>query len=308
MGKLYDATDLKMPVQIIRGTTEGPTVFLSAAIHGDEINGIEIIREVLVALEKIKIHGTVIAVPIVNVFGFNNRSRYLPDRRDLNRSFPGSSHGSLASRMAHTFMKDIVSKCTHGIDFHTGSNHRTNFPQIRADLNDDTTFDFAKSFEAPIIINSKIRDGSLREAARKKKVRILLFEGGQALRFEDSVVRIGRRGCLRALRHIGIIPKRLKNTPKESIVAYGSYWVRSPMGGTMRVRVKSGCYVKSGDLIGEVVDPLGTQKVPVYAEEGGYVIGVNKLPLVTLGEAIVHIATVEEHKGPDHNLSEDMLF
>ena len=295
VAKLYDSTDLTMPVKIIRGEKDGPIVFLSAAIHGDEINGVEIIREVLKIIEKKKIKGTIIAVPIVNVFGFNNKSRYLPDRRDLNRSFPGSAGGSLASRMAKIFMSEIISKCTHGIDFHTGAIHRTNFPQIRADLSCKETRKFAKSFRAPIIVDSQTRDGSLRENARKKGVLTLVFEGGEALRFEDEVISAGTKGCISALRAIGVLPK-LKVNPNRTkpIIARGSYWIRSPKGGTFRLKVKNGQMVKKNQVIGEVTDPLGTDVALIRVYNSGYVLGLNKLPLVTQGEALVHIATTRE--------------
>jgi predicted deacylase len=176
---LYDYTKLTIPVEVIRGKEKGPVLFISAAIHGDELNGIEIIRTLSKKKFLKRLKGTLILVPIVNVFGFHNQSRYLPDRRDLNRSFPGSKSGSLASRLAYIFMKEIVSKCTHGIDLHTGAIHRTNLPQIRACLDDLKTKELAEGFGAPVVINSNLRDGSLREAARRKKVSMLLFEGGE---------------------------------------------------------------------------------------------------------------------------------
>ena len=180
---LYDYTDISIPIEVIRGKVDGPILFISAAIHGDEINGVEIVKRVLKRVSIDKLKGTLIAIPIVNVFGFNNLSRYLPDRRDLNRSFPGQKNGSLASRLASIFMKEIVHKCTHGIDLHTGAVHRTNLPQIRACLDDAATKTLAKSFGVPVVIDSTLRDGSLREAARRKGIPMLLFEGGEALRF-----------------------------------------------------------------------------------------------------------------------------
>lgn len=295
VAKLYDSTDLTMPVRVIRGEKDGPTIFLSAAIHGDEINGVDIIREVLKIVDKKKIRGTIIACPIVNVFGFNNKSRYLPDRRDLNRSFPGSKNGSLASRMAQIFMTEIVSKCTHGIDFHTGAIHRSNFPQIRADLSCRDTRAFAKSFKAPIIVDSQTRDGSLRETARKKGVLTLVFEGGEALRFEHDVISAGTKGCISALRAIGVLPK-LKSTPakNKSVLALGSYWIRSPRGGTFKLRIKNGQHVKKNQIIGEVTDPLGNDVEEIRVHNSGYILGVNKLPLVTQGEALVHVATTKD--------------
>lgn len=285
-----------MPVHVIRGFNDGPTVFLSAAVHGDELNGVEIIRGVMNSITHTEINGTVIAVPIVNIFGFNNQSRYLPDRRDLNRSFPGSSKGSLASRMAHLFVKEIVSKCTHGIDFHTGAIHRSNYPQIRVDTRNTKALDFANSFGAPIIVDSNIRDGSLRETSKKKGVITLVYEAGQALRFEETPIKIGIQGCLNALHHIGINPNKPKKIQsdfgKKPIVLKNSYWVRSSIGGSLRLNVKLGKYVNKGDKIGTIFSPFNQHASDIIkAPDDGYIIGINHLPLVTMGTAIVHIAT-----------------
>lgn len=292
VAKIYDSTELTMPIRVIRGMKDGPIVFLSAALHGDELNGVEIIREVLKAIENKTIKGTIIAVPIVNVFGFNNKSRYLPDRRDLNRSFPGSTGGSLASRVAKIFLKEVVSKCTHGIDFHTGAIHRSNLPQIRADLGCPKTKKFAKSFNAPMTLDSKTRDGSLREAARKKGVLTLVYEGGQALRFEDNVIKMGKKGCLSALREIGILLPLKRKSPSITKTAFGSYWIRSHRGGTFKLNVTLGQSVKKNQVIGVINDPLGEEAEEILVYNNGYIIGVNELPLVTQGEALVHVATV----------------
>lgn len=294
IANLYDFTSLEIPIHVVRGKHSGPTLFLSAALHGDEINGVEIIREVIKSplLENLK--GTLIAIPVVNIFGFHNKSRYLPDRRDLNRSFPGSKTGSLAARIADLFMKEIVSKCTHGIDYHTGAIHRSNFPQIRASLDNEQTRQFAKSFNAPIIIDSRMRDGSLREAARKKKVKILLFEGGQALRFESDTIAVGVKGTFNAMRSIGMLESDNAQVKYDSIVAHDSFWLRAPNSGTVRLLVKLGSYVKKGEVVALILDLLGETQIEMICPESGIVIGVNHLPLVTLGEAVLHIATIEK--------------
>lgn len=295
VARMYDFTALEIPVHVIRGKEDGPVLLLSAALHGDEINGVEIIREILKnpALEKLK--GTLIAIPVVNIFGFQNKSRYLPDRRDLNRSFPGSKHGSLAARIAHLFLKEVVSKCTHGIDFHTGAIHRSNLPQIRASLDDKKTREFALSFNAPIVVDSKMRDGSLREAARKKKVNILLFEGGQALRFENDIIETGVRGTLNAMAHIGMIGKPDgESSQAVTTEAHDSFWLRAPHSGTVRLSVGLGTYVKKGQTVAVILDLLGDVEIEVTTPESGVVIGVNNLPLVTLGEAVLHLATIEK--------------
>lgn len=289
---LYDSTQLSIPVEVIRGKERGPILFISAAIHGDEINGVEIIRRLLKKSLIKRIHGTLILIPIVNVFGFNYKSRYLPDRRDLNRSFPGRKNGSLASRMAYIFMKEVVSKCTHGIDLHTASGHRTNLPQVRACLDDKETETLAKNFKVPVLINSKLRDGSLREAARKKNVKMLLYEGGQALRFEEDVINIGLKGCISVMKSIGMIPKTKIPAPKTKVfIAESSSWVRAPISGTSRSKRKIGDKVKQGDLLAIISDPFGEKSEEVRADEEGILVGISLLPLVNKGDALYHIAT-----------------
>ena len=203
---LYTSTSLSMPVQVICGRKAGPVLFVSAAIHGDELNGVEIIRRLLKRKTLGSLRGTLLAVPIVNVHGFLDQSRYLPDRRDLNRSFPGSPKGSIAARLAHTFIEQIVSEADYGIDLHTGAINRSNLPQIRANLDDTQTLDIAKVFGAPVVVNSNILDGSLRQCASDRGMPILIYEAGEALRFDETCIRAGIRGILNVMRHVGMLP------------------------------------------------------------------------------------------------------
>jgi len=292
---LYDYTKLTIPVEVIRGKEKGPVLFISAAIHGDELNGIEIIRKLSKKNFLKKIKGTLILVPIVNVFGFHNQSRYLPDRRDLNRSFPGSKNGSLASRLAYIFMKEIVSKCTHGIDLHTGAIHRTNLPQIRACLDDIKTRELAEGFGAPVVINSDLRDGSLREAARRKKVSMLLFEGGEALRFEENIITKGLRGCISVMKNIDMIhelkPKKVK--PK-TFIARSSSWFRAPQSGIFTAQKKIGARIYEGDVLAIISDAFGNDSLNVTALEDGILIGATLLPLVNQGDAMFHVAVFRD--------------
>jgi len=291
---LLDYTKLRIPIEVIRGKEKGPVLFISAAIHGDEVNGVEITKRLLQRKILKKIKGTLLVIPVVNIFGFNNQSRYLPDRRDLNRCFPGHVKGSLGSRLAHTFMKEIVSKCTHGIDLHTGAIHRSNLPQIRACLDDQQTSDLAQCFGVPVVLHSKLRDGSLREAARKRKVCTLLFEGGEALRFEESVIKAGVNGCLSVMQYIGMLPeaKKVLGKNKKSVyVSKGSYWTRATHSGSFRAKKKLGDQVKAGDLLAVISDPFGDNPYSVYSKYEGIVIGISKIPLVTQGDAMFHIAT-----------------
>lgn len=292
----YSHTPVVMPVQVINGRRDGPVLFVSAAIHGDEINGVEIIRRLLNAKQIQKLKGTLIAVPVVNVYGFISRSRYLPDRRDLNRSFPGSEKGSMAARLAHTFMSEVVSQCTHGIDLHTGAIGRENLPQIRAKvIGSPHTAAMACAFGAPVILNSELRDGSLREAVSEFGIPVLLYEAGEALRFDEVAIRAGVKGITRVMRHLGMLPKKnLRKAAAEPLIATNSHWVRAPQSGVLRMVVPLGAQVSKGEIIGRVADPFGKQEEPIQADTPGIIIGKTNLPLVHEGEAIFHIARFKE--------------
>jgi predicted deacylase len=278
-------------INVVRGKRPGPTLFVCAAIHGDEINGVEIIRRLLMSRMLDKLRGTLIAIPIVNVYGFVNQTRELPDGRDLNRSFPGSASGSLAARIAETFMSEIVDNSTHGIDLHTGARHRSNFPQIRANLLDPETLAMTNAFGAPIAINARIRDGSLRQAAAEKGVPVLLYESCEALRFDEIYIRAGVKGILNVMRHIGMLRKSRGKT-KSPMISEKTAWVRAPDSGVLRVLVSLGEMVEEGQVIGIIADPLGTQEVAVVADQAGIVIGRTNLPLAYEGDALFHIAQV----------------
>lgn len=294
-GRLYTHAPMTIPVHVIRGKNTGPCLFVSAAIHGDEINGVEIIRRLLKlpALKRLK--GTVIAVPIVNVHGLINHSRYLPDRRDLNRSFPGTEKGSLAARLANLFMQEIVAQSTHGIDLHTGSSHRSNLPQIRANLDDEETERLARAFEVPVILSSTLRDGSLREAAAEYGIPMLLYEAGEALRFDEVAIRAGVEGIINVMRTLEMLPPSRSKSRKhiEPVVARSSTWVRAPDSGILRTMVPLGARVKKDTLLGVVADPFGEREVQITAKFSGIVIGRTSLPLINEGDALFHIACFE---------------
>jgi len=296
LGRLYTHTPMTIPVHVISGKKPGPRLFISAAIHGDEINGVEIIRRLLKlpALKRLK--GTVIAVPIVNVHGLISHSRYLPDRRDLNRSFPGSEKGSLAARLAYLFMKEIVANSTHGIDLHTGAIHRSNLPQIRANLDNDETEKLARAFDVPVIISSNLRDGSLREAAAEQGIPMLLYEAGEALRFDEVSIRAGVKGITNVMRLLEMLPPSRTRTKKkiEPVVARSSSWARAPDSGILRAMVPLGARVKKNTLLGVVADPFGETEHNVYSSFNGIVIGRTNLPLVNEGDALYHIARFED--------------
>ena len=284
-------TPLSMPIHVIHGKREGPIVFISAAIHGDEINGIEIIRRVRHTKTLDRLRGTLICVPIVNVYGFFNHTRYLPDRRDLNRSFPGSKNGSLASRVARIFAEEIVDKCTHGIDLHTGANHRVNLPHIRANLDSDECANLARAFGAPLVINANLRDGSLRQYATDHGLAMLLYEAGEGLRFDSLSIRAGVRGVINVLRELGMLPKRKKPSTQKVIEARSSQWVRAPQSGLLRIEVPLGARVALGQTIGKIADSLGENEAAVISPVTGIIIGRTNLPVVNEGDALFHIAT-----------------
>jgi uncharacterized protein len=288
-------TLLSLPVSVVNGTQVGARLWLSAAIHGDEINGVEIIRQVLDRINPATLQGTLIAVPIVNVFGFIEQSRYLPDRRDLNRSFPGSDRGSLASRIAHLFMTQIVSQCTHGIDLHTASNHRINLPQVRANLHDAETYRCAKAFNAPLLIHATTRDGSLRQAADRQGIPVLLYEAGEALRFNTNAIAIGVEGILRVMAALRMIQLELNPTTSVTpLEVQESKWVRAPQSGILHLNVALGQTVARKQLLGVVADAFGETCIKAYAPCDGLVIGCTQNPLVNQGDGILHLAVLSD--------------
>lgn len=297
MGSIYDFTDVKMPVEVIRGKKDGPTIFICSTIHGDEINGIEIVRRLLAHKSLKNICGTLILIPIVNIFGFNDRSRYLPDRRDLNRCFPGLKSGSLTSQLAYKFMQEIALKSDFGIDLHTGAFHRCNHPQIRADISDEKTFELAKAFGAPVVIGSNFRDGSLRASVAQMDIPMILFEAGEALRFDEKNIQIGVEGILNVMRKIGMLKAvTKKSATKKIFVAQSSSWVRAAKSGIHIPHQSLGKLVKKGDILGEISNPFGDHKILVKANESGMIIGKSKLPLVNKGDALFHIACEKRSK------------
>jgi predicted deacylase len=277
-----------MPVHVICGRKAGPTLFVSAAIHGDELNGVEIIRRLLRRKIIGTVRGTLIAVPIVNVHGFLDQSRYLPDRRDLNRSFPGSPRGSIAARLANRFIEEIVSKADYGIDLHTGAINRANLPQIRANLDDERTLEIAHAFGAPVLIDADIRDGSLRASAAESGLPILIYEAGEALRFDETSIRAGLRGIFNVMRHIGMLPHRESRRHVVPVIARATRWVRASSSGIVANRVALGGRVAEGDRLATIGDPLGHREDAVLAPFDGIVIGRSNLPLAHEGDALFH--------------------
>jgi predicted deacylase len=291
VSRLVTGTHISLPLRVLHGASDGPTVWLSAAVHGDEVAGVEIIRRVLANVDPRQLRGTVLAVPIVNVHGFLSGDRYLPDRRDLNRSFPGSENGSLAGRIANLFMKQIVQRCDVGIDLHTGSDHRTNLPQIRADLDDPATRTLAEAFGAPFMLHAKLRDGSMRAAATAAGATVLLYEGGEAWRIDEEAAAVGSRGIRRVLRQLNMIDDDVTVLPVP-VESRSSGWVRARRSGIASMHVGLGDAVAKGEAIATIHDSVGVRVSSMKANRTGLVIGHSRQPLVNQGDAIVHIADV----------------
>jgi predicted deacylase len=288
-------TPMTLPVHVLHGAKPGPTLFISGVVHGDEIQGVEIVRRALRHNAMGAISGTLLAVPIVNAFGFLSHSRYMPDRRDLNRSFPGSDRGSLASLLADLLMREVVLRSQYGIDLHTAALHRTNLPQIRIAPGEPELLTLAEAFGPPVVLVSKLREGTLRHCARDQGVKMLLYEGGEALRFDEVAIRAGTLGILRVMKSLGMITAgdvaRGKFPPA---VSASSTWLRAPEGGIFRARRSTGDRVTPGETIGEISDPLGERSVKIAAEDDGIVIGRTNLPIVNRGDALYHVARMKD--------------
>lgn len=290
--RLVTGGDVSLPVRVVHGREAGPTVWVNAAIHGDEVMGVEVIRQAMATLSARTFRGTLVAVPVVNVLGFMTGDRYLPDRRDLNRSFPGSARGSLASRIAHLFMTEVVSKCDVGLDLHTAADRRANLPQIRADLDDPRTRALAEAFGAPVMLHARLRDGSLRQAARDRGATVLLYEAGEALRFDEDAIAVGVRGVRRVLASLGMIDDEpATETPVEVVEARASSWVRARGTGILHLDVHLGEWVEEGQRLGGLSDTFGRRVRLVHADRAGIVIGLTRAPIVNAGDALVHVAT-----------------
>jgi predicted deacylase len=284
----FGHAELTMPVVVCHGRRRGPAMFVSAAVHGDEILGTEIIRRLLGLVLRKRLRGTLVAVPVVNAYGFITQQRYLPDRRDLNRSFPGSPTGSQAARLADLFMREIVQRCDFGVDLHSGALHRDNLPQIRGRLDQPAVENLARAFGVPVLLNSELRDGSLRAAASAIGKPLLVYEGGEALRFDEAAIRAGVQGCLNVMARTGILPQRPRRVV-EPFLARGSSWLRATASGLMRPQVRLGERVGVGQVVARISEPTGRSETEVRADVDGIVIGRLNLPMVNEGDAVCHL-------------------
>jgi len=313
---LYTHTPLNIPVEVIHGRYPGPVLLICAAIHGDELNGVEIIRRMRSFRSLNRLHGTLVLVPVVNQFGFIHQSRYLPDRRDLNRCFPGSGKGSIASRVAHIFFTQVASRATHIIDLHTAAVNRDNLPQVRAALDEPGVKEIAQAFSIPVIINSGLIDYSLRSEAGKLNIPIITYEAGEALRLNERSIVTGVRGIVSVMRILEMIPsKRISTVRAEPFISYSTSWFRAPMDGVFRPLIKLGGHTKVGDTLGVISAPFSSEEIVLTAEFAGIVICVSNMPLVNQGDALFHIARFKkasavegEIAAHESQIAEDRLY
>jgi predicted deacylase len=301
--KLYNDTPMELHVEVFHGTKPGPVLLVCAAIHGDELNGIEICRRLLSKISAKTLTGTLLVVPIVNVFGFIHQSRYLPDRRDLNRCFPGSAKGALASRLAHLFSSQLVKKATHIVDLHTGAIHRENLPQIRCDTDNEVMLSMANAFGAPVIMSSKAREGSMRFYANELNVPCILYEAGEALRFSELSIKSGLTGVMNVMRSLEMIKGRIR-TKSNSVNASRSYWVRSESDGLINIKLKLGQRVNKGNILAYIVNPHGGESFDLRAPSDGIIIGISNIAVTNEGEALFHIA---QFAGDEIEIANDNL-
>lgn len=288
IARLPSHTQIDTPIFVHRALEDGPTLALMAGMHGDEINGVEIVRRILDSdLNRTK-RGTVVCMPIVNVYGFLNYSRDVPDGKDINRSFPGNKSGSLASRVAYHLMREVIPHIDFGVDFHTGGAARTNYPQVRCVMSDPKNVELANAFAAPFTIDAPFRPHSLRQAAAKRGKNIIVYEGGESLRFDTHAIEAGLAGTLRLMKYLNMIDWAPEATESNKVI-WNSSWVRARTAGLFQANIRCGQLVEKNQWVGTMTDPFGEFKEQIKAPASGYVVGLNNNPVVNAGDALMHI-------------------
>jgi hypothetical protein len=288
IARLPSHTLIDTPIYVSRSLHDGPTLALIAGMHGDELNGMEIVRRFLDrGLHKVK-RGTVVCMPVINVYGFLNYSREVPDGKDVNRSFPGNKSGSLASRVAYHLMQDVIPFIDCGIDFHTGGAMRTNYPQVRAVLRDEQNSELANAFCAPFTIDMPFRPNSLRREAARKGKRIIVYEGGESLRFDPQAIEEGVAGTLRLMKHLNMIDSAPEPAESNRVI-WSTSWIRAKHAGLFQPNIQCGQLVHRGEWVGTITDPFGEFKEEIKASQTGYVIGLNNKPVINAGDALIHL-------------------
>jgi hypothetical protein len=288
IARLPSRTQIDTPIYVYRSLEDGPVLSLTAGMHGDEINGMEIVRRIIDnGFHRVK-RGTILCMPVINVYGFLNYSREVPDGKDINRSFPGSKVGSLASRVAYHMTHDIIPAIDYGIDFHTGGAQRTNYPQVRCVMQDPINVELANAFHAPFTIDAPFRPHSLRQTASKKGKHIIVYEGGESIRFDQQAIEEGIEGTLRLMKHLNMID--VAPAPKvENKIIWNSAWCRARTAGLFQTTIKCGDLIEKNQTVGTLTDPFGEFKELVKSPSKGYVVGLNNNPVVNAGDALLHI-------------------
>jgi len=290
VAKLHTRSSLTITIVVERAKLDGPTLLLMGGVHGDETNGVAIVRDIIRKKYNKPKRGTIICIPIFNVFGYLNQSREFPDGRDLNRMFPGSATGSLASQFAHKFTQEIAPLVDYVLDFHTGGSNRENFPNVRCVLTEKDTYELAKVFGVPFIVNSDYIPKSIRNMVHKMGKSILLFEGGKSKSLDDSVINYGVEGTLNVMKYLGMREGEL-NAKSKSVVIKNSKWLRAPHSGMIRLKVKNGSWVSKKTIMAKIMDPFGDFEKRVYAPFDCYIFGVNTAAIVNKGDALFHVST-----------------
>jgi len=290
--QLPTKTVIEIPVYVFRSKNPGPTLLILAGMHGDEINGIEIVRR-LITRDDVKnpLCGSIIAIPVINIISFLSGSRDLPDGRDLNRCFPGTKNGSLGGRIAYDLMNEIIPQIDFGIDFHTGGAKISNYPQLRCVFNSKVNLDLGKKFSPTLIINSPFRDNTLRKEAARKGKSILVFEGGESSRFDYLSINEGMNGCIRLMKHLKMLKTDLPNNP--TVLLHKSTWVRAKSSGLFHTSKTNGAHIRKGEIIGNICDPYGEHDDKLISPADGYIVGINNQPVVNQGDALMHIGIEE---------------
>jgi predicted deacylase len=290
--QLPTKTIIEIPVYVFRSIKPGPTLLILAGMHGDEINGIEIVRR-LITRDDVRnpICGSIIAIPVINIISFLYGSRDLPDGRDLNRCFPGSRNGSLGSRIAFDLMNEIIPQIDFGIDFHTGGAKINNYPQLRCVFSSKTNLDLGKKFSPALIVNSPFRDSTLRKEASKKGKSILVFEGGESSRFDYLSINEGMNGCLRLMKHLKMVDLDIPNNP--TVLLNKTSWIRAKSSGLFHTSKTNGSHILKGEIIGMICDPYGEHEEKLLAPFDGYILGINNQPVINQGDALMHVGLEE---------------
>ncbi|MGV3539207.1 MAG: succinylglutamate desuccinylase/aspartoacylase family protein [Rufibacter sp.] len=288
ISRLPSGTEIDIPIHVFRAQAPGPVLLLMAGMHGDEVNGTELIRRMIRREMLYPQQGTILAIPILNIYGFLNFSREVPDGKDVNRSFPGNAKGSLASRVAARFTKEVLPLVDYGIDFHTGGRSKCNFPQVRCRLEDGNSAALARVFGAPFILNSNYRPGSLRKEAASLGKSIIVYETGESLRFDEPGINLAMEGTHRVMQHLGMLENAVPAS-HPPVICQGTTWIRARRAGLFRSFVKNGQAISRGQQVGAVSDPYGYATHPITSHVSGYVVGINNMPVVNQGDAILHI-------------------